>query len=128
VPLGFIVGIQYSGSGMSLASDEFLDLVMRLSLFEFIAVVGVIVFFFVMLFSAPKMVATATAPKIPEHKRIFTVREAAEYLSLTESEIIHLIENSTIPAGRFGDGYRIARDVLDEYLLQVPADETPATI
>ncbi len=127
VPLGLIVGLQYGASGGSLYSDDFLALVMRLSLFELIAVIGVIAVFLVMLFSAPKVTAIA-APKIPENKRIFTVREAAEYLSVTESEIIHLIENGTIPAGRFGDGYRIARDILDEYLLQPPTDETPAAI
>lgn len=128
VPLGFIVGIQYGVGGGSLYSQEFINLIMALSLIELVAVVGVAILFLVMVFSAPKVSQMVTAPKIPDNKRIFTVREAAEYLRVTESEILHLIEIGKVPAGRFGDGYRIARDVLDEYLFQSPDDETSSRL
>jgi excisionase family DNA binding protein len=47
---------------------------------------------------------------------VMTVAEAASYLRVTESDIMHLIEDGKLPAARIGDSYRIARIAVDDFI------------
>jgi excisionase family DNA binding protein len=114
LPMGLIIGMQANSRGQSM--DSLMESIGMLTIFELLAVIGVLVVFFVIVFNAPKI--ADTMKKTDLLKTILTVPEAAQYLSVTTEEIMRLIETGQIPAGRFGNDFRIARDVLDEYVRQ----------
>lgn len=47
---------------------------------------------------------------------IWTVREVAEYLRMSEAKVYRLVREQQIPAVRIGKTWRFRKDLLDEWL------------
>ncbi|NDJ59608.1 MAG: helix-turn-helix domain-containing protein [Chloroflexi bacterium] len=58
----------------------------------------------------------AAAPVPKTYPSIMTVSEAAEYLRVGEADIQALIDEGKLAAARTSSGYRIAKQVIDDYL------------
>jgi excisionase family DNA binding protein len=49
---------------------------------------------------------------------ILTVPEAAQYLRVSEQQVVELIETSRLAAVKVGADYRIAKRALDDFMQQ----------
>ncbi|MBZ0277930.1 MAG: helix-turn-helix domain-containing protein, partial [Anaerolineae bacterium] len=88
---------------------------------ELLMMIGALIVVGALVFSAPeaeRVSATlsreaAFPVSVPS---VLTLTEAAQYLRISEAEVIQLIDDGRIAAARIGGNYRIARVVLDELL------------
>jgi excisionase family DNA binding protein len=69
--------------------------------------------------TVPAPMSAAAPPPAPKTtKSVLSTQEAAEYLDMTEANVIQLIEDGKLPAARVNYRYQIARSQLDELLKQ----------
>lgn len=68
--------------------------------------------------SAPVARVEPAHPPREQFPAILTVKQAAQYMQVSEAEIVNLIEASKLAAARINYTYRIARSNLDELLAE----------
>lgn len=50
---------------------------------------------------------------------ILTVKEVAEYLSISESTVYKMVREGAIPAAKIGNSWRFLQNVIDKWLEQI---------
>jgi excisionase family DNA binding protein len=113
-PLAFTLDIFIAGS-VELTEETLFNL----TLLELLIVVGAFVLAIILFVSAPE--DARAAPSRPEPSRlpnILTVPEAAQYLRVSEQQVVELIETSRLAAVKVGADYRIAKRALDDFMQQ----------
>lgn len=51
-----------------------------------------------------------------ESREIFTLKEAAEYLRISDRTLIKLIHSKQVPAAKIGRAWRLQKKALDSFL------------
>jgi len=71
-----------------------------------------------LVFSLPQTASSTfpQSPATPRYNAVMTPAEVADYLRISEFEVIALIEEGKLPAARIGGEYRIARSAVDDFL------------
>lgn len=118
--LGFIIGMKAGLSGGGI-DDINWDAISSVATLELLMMIGALVAAVALVFTAPE---AETVSGTPSHEAfppvsvpsVMTLAEAAQYLRISQAEVIQLIDDGKIAAARIGGDYRIARVVLDELL------------
>jgi excisionase family DNA binding protein len=58
-------------------------------------------------------------PKKKENPVIWTVRDVAKYLRMSEAKVYRLVKEQQLPVVRIGKTWRFRKDLLDEWLIQL---------
>lgn len=64
------------------------------------------------------MVAKTSKPIDNVESVIWTVRDVAEYLRISEAKVYRLVKEQRLPVVRIGKTWRFRKDLLDEWLNQ----------
>jgi excisionase family DNA binding protein len=115
---GFYIGINLT-DGQTMDMNALIEAISNptLTMIQLLMMIGAVGAAFYWLYSAPANPDSdvRSMPAAPT-KDVMTPAEAANYLRVTEPDVIALIDGGHLPAARIAGEYRIARRAVDDYL------------
>lgn len=125
IPVAFIAALLLTPSAQT--DEEVFQAILTASSIEFIAIIIVLVTVIYIFIKTPETGEVVVGAPVQQtvtysgggfgaQSGILTVPEAANYLRVSEAEILNMIDTGRLAAAKIGTEYRISKSVIDDML------------